>query len=224
MILIFDLDDTLYPERTFVESGLWAVAQFGHERFGWEPKASYHFMITELDRRGRGAIFDRWLSSHGKYSQRMVRTSVATYRRHKPQLSLYPEAKTLLSRLRNQPLYLVTDGHKGVQQSKIDALGISPLFRKTLITRRYGIRHEKPSPYCFERIREWEGCNWSEMAYIGDNPAKDFVSLNKLGMRTVRVLTGMHRLVAARPGYDAQVSVPNLGYFLRSQLLGAIRF
>jgi putative hydrolase of the HAD superfamily len=56
-----------------------------------------------------------------------------------------------------------------------------------------------------------EQCEWNEMVYIGDNPAKDFVNLNPLGITTVRVKTGMYRNVIAEPGYDAQISIENIG-------------
>jgi putative hydrolase of the HAD superfamily len=120
----------------------------------------------------------------------------------------------LLPQLKDYPLYLVTDGHKIVQQRKIEALGIAPLFRRVFITHRYGVKNAKPSTYCFERILELESCTWPEMTYIGDNPAKDFVSLNRQGANTVRVLTGLHSCAKAAPGYDAQHSIADLGCFL----------
>lgn len=49
-----------------------------------------------------------------------------------------------------------------------------------------------------------------DMVYVGDNPAKDFVSLTPLGVLTVRVLTGAHSETRARPGHDALFAVPDL--------------
>ena len=48
------------------------------------------------------------------------------------------------------------------------------------------------------------------MVYVGDNPAKDFVNLNKLNIPTVRVLTGVHKHVAAKPGFDAKYTISRL--------------
>ena len=48
------------------------------------------------------------------------------------------------------------------------------------------------------------------MVYVGDNPAKDFINLNKLGMPTVRVLTGVHASAAAQPGFDAKYTISKL--------------
>lgn len=211
MILIFDLDDTLYDESSFVASGLSAVAHHGEDAFGWDAADSLDFMLEVLEREGRGRVFDRWLELHGQLSRARVAECVKIYRHHRPSLELFPAARVLLDQFRGRvPLYLVTDGHKIVQKNKVDALGLFSAFRRVLITHRFGIHHAKPSIHCFERIRQAEGCSWADMVYVGDNPSKDFVNLNPLGTLTVRVHTGGHRNVVALPGYDAQISIPDL--------------
>lgn len=211
MILIFDLDDTLYNERTYVDSGLMAVAQYGETCFGWDSQASFQFMQEVLKRDGRGQIFNKWLVTHGRENKQLVMDCIRTYRHHTPALSLSPEAAVLLPRFAEEyPLYLVTDGHKIVQQKKVEALGIAPLFRRVMITHRFGIRNAKPSIHCFDVIRRNEQCEWKNMVHVADNPAKDFVNLKPLGVYTIRVRTGMHRKVVAKPGYDANTSIENL--------------
>lgn len=213
MILIFDLDDTLYDESCFVESGFRAVARFGQQQFGWDERESLAHLKDTLAREGRGAVFDRWLAAHGKHGKALVAACVKTYRHHRPDISLFPEAASLLPSLSAYPLYLVTDGHKIVQANKVEALGIAPLFRKCYITHRYGIRYAKPSPHCFELIRRRERADWPQLVYIADDPSKDFIGLNPLGAQTVRVLTGRHRNVAAKPGYEARHTIPDLSAF-----------
>lgn len=211
MILIFDLDDTLYDERTYVLSGLQAVAKYGYERFGWESGESFEYMKNVLDEYGRGQIFDSWLASHGRVTRSLVKECVKIYRHHTPELQLESDVEQLLERLSlEHPLYLVTDGHKVVQSKKVAALGVSRFFKKVMITHRYGIKNAKPSTHCFELIRRNEGCEWGEMAYVGDNPMKDFVNLNPLGVKTVRVTTGVHRAGVAKPGYEARFSIDSL--------------
>lgn len=211
MILIFDLDDTLYDEQAYVLSGLGAVAKFGHERFGWNPVESFDYMQGVLNASGRGAIFDSWLASHGKCTRSLVKECVKVYRHHVPSLQMTPGVEDLLERLSlKYPLYVVTDGHKVVQYNKVEALGISRFFRKIFITHRYGIRNAKPSIYCFDLIRRREGCEWEDMVYIGDNPAKDYVNLNPLGVLTIRVNTGVYHNVVAKPGYDGKATLERL--------------
>ncbi|MEQ9606157.1 MAG: HAD family hydrolase [Kiloniellaceae bacterium] len=211
MILIFDLDDTLYDERSYVDSGLRAVAAHGARAFGWDAEEAFRCMTEVLAREGRGRLFDAVLERHGLATRGRVAALVKVYRHHVPDLALFPAARRVLDRYRDKaPLYLVTDGHKGVQANKVTALDLWPRFRRVMITHRFGIRHAKPSTYCFERIRALEGCAWADMVYVGDNPAKDFVNLNRQGMPTVRVLTGLHRDTPAQPGYEARHRIPDL--------------
>lgn len=211
MILIFDLDDTLYDESRFVDGGLAAVARHGETRWGFEAQASLDTLRAVLARDGRGRVFDRWLEGRGAWSRTRVKECVRVYRHHRPQITLFPEARRMLDRYRARgPLYLVTDGHKIVQRNKVDALQLWPVFRRVFITHRFGIAAAKPSTLCFERIREAEGCDWSRLVYVGDNPAKDFVGLNRLGAFTVRVRTGVHRDRRAAPGFDAAASIADL--------------
>jgi putative hydrolase of the HAD superfamily len=211
MILVFDLDDTLYAERSYVESGFRSVASWLDQRFGWDQETSYQFMMDVLEKEGRGRIFDRLLTDRGISSGRAVRECLGVYRHHLPNIQLCPAASELLTDLAGQhALYLVTDGHKIAQARKVEALGLQKRFRRVYITHRYGLQFAKPSTACFERIQMREGRPWNDMVHIADNPVKDFVNLTPLGVRTIRVLTGAHRQVEAAPGYDARYRIPDL--------------
>ena len=210
MILIFDLDDTLYPEISYVHSGFRAVANAMNRLHGWDEAESFGHMAKALKEHGRGYIFDCLLASHGIFSRKSVHECVALYRHHQPEIKLAQESVDFLNSWPIRP-YLVTDGHKVVQANKIQALGLWHRFKRVLITHRHGLRHAKPSPYCFNVIRRLERCAWTDLVYVGDNPAKDFVSLNALGCKTIRVLTGEYKSVVAKPGYDGQFIIKSLG-------------
>lgn len=211
MVLIFDLDDTLYDEMSYVRSGLHAVARFGQTSFGWCAIQSFEDMHQTLLAKGRGAVFDSWLALNGRHSKRLIEQCIRVYRQHTPTIALAPYALDLLQQYYGQcPIYLVTDGHKTVQKKKIDALNISPFFKRILITHRFGLSHAKPSLHCFDIIRRTEQCDWKSLVYVGDNPAKDFVNLNKMGALTIRLLTGSHESVNAKAGYDAMHTIKNL--------------
>lgn len=213
MVLIFDLDDTLYDEMSYVRSGLRAVAAFGQASFDWNEEDSYRFMNERLLMHGRGKVFDEWLLAHSYYSASRVTQCVRVYRHHTPKISPSQLVQKMLAGYQRRfSMYLVTDGHKIVQQKKIAALGIESMFKRCFITHRFGIRHSKPSLYCFEKIRELEKCPWSSMVYVGDNPAKDFVNLNAMGSLTVRVRTGAHAEAEAQTGYDAQHTIQDLSH------------
>jgi len=209
MIPIFDLDDTLYPEISYVYSGFRAVAKYLENRFGWNSVDSFNHMEQSLFSMGRGAIFDALLKNKGHYTPSVVSACVRIYRTHNPTIILNKEAKNLLTKL-SVPCFLVTDGNKVVQHKKVTSLGIEPYFKKIYITHRYGICHAKPSTRCFELIRKSLDCEWRDMIYIGDNPAKDFINLKPLGMNTVRIMTGEYSKIQAAPAYDADLHISNL--------------
>ncbi|MDO6568446.1 HAD family hydrolase [Alteromonas sp. 1_MG-2023] len=210
MIYIFDLDDTLYDERQYVESGLRAVAAYVEDNWQVDKVLGLKQLIRLLDKNGRGRVFNDYLAYNNiPVTKKNVKRCVAAYRLHKPVLSMEKQHLQLLHEL-PKPLYLVTDGNKVVQANKVEALNISHLFKRVFITHRFGVKHAKPSTYCFEKIRHAEGCDWNDMVYVGDNPAKDFVNLNRLGMRTVRVLTGVHKSTVAKSLFDAQFTIKHI--------------
>jgi len=209
VIYIFDLDDTLYDERQFVESGMHAVAKMAKSQWQLNAAESYNTLIQLLDNQGRGRIFNDWLAQHRLATQTNIKKCISCYRLHKPNISMPQEHHQLLQQL-PKPLYLVTDGNKIVQQNKVEALGIAHYFKRIFITHRFGIKHAKPSTYCFELIRKAEKCEWQDMVYVGDNPNKDFVNLNKLGMITIRIMAGCHKDAKVPTSADAKWRILSL--------------
>ncbi|TSJ41998.1 HAD family hydrolase [Fluviicola chungangensis] len=211
MIIVTDLDDTLYPEIEFVYSGFREVSAYLSKTFGIDAEESFQIMLRELKSNGRGKVFDSVLEKHHINTTSNRKKCLSVYRSHKPELTLYPEAERFLKRFSGHTKYLVTDGNVRVQRNKIEALGLRSHFIKTIPTYQYGIAYSKPSTFCFEKILSWEGQKSpDELVYIGDNPKKDFVSLNKMGAKTIRVLTGEFGSMKASPGFDAQYTVNNL--------------
>lgn len=209
LVLVFDLDDTLYDELTYVHSGFRAVSSFLEAEYNLPAEASFPWMMERLAG-GRGTIFDDLLRTYGMYSKGLVWKCVSVYRGHKPDIRLSEGAVKCLERFRDYPKYTVTDGNKIVQTNKIKALGLTDVMKGCFVTHRYGIRHAKPSPYCFMKICEREKVPPQEIVYIGDNPRKDFVGLKPLGFKTVRVLQGQHRDLRMPAEYEAEYQIQSL--------------
>jgi putative hydrolase of the HAD superfamily len=209
MVPIFDLDDTLYLERSYIESGFMAVAQQLENAYGWPTVDSMNQMFSTLKLEGRGKIFNRLLQIHNCETKKNVRQCIDTYRKHAPNIRLTNDADFILGFFKNRS-YIVTDGHKLVQLRKVIALGLESRLKKIFITHRYGLRHAKPSVHCFDLIKKLEKCSWQEMFYVGDNPAKDFVNLNQLGVHTIRILNGEHANVDAKIEYEAKHIIHSL--------------
>ena len=209
MVIVFDLDDTLYEELSFVRSGFRAVADYLSPIIGIAPAQICEGLNAELLVR-REQVFDRFLFKRGIKSKKIIKDCVSVYRGHEPSLTLFPEARHCLARLHEHPIYIVTDGNQIVQRKKFYALGLDLLVRRCYFTYAHGLHRRKPSPYCFEKICDLERVAPSSVVYIADNPHKDFVGIKPLGFQTIRVLTGPYRTDKVEEAYEAHLCIPNL--------------
>ena len=194
----FDLDDTLYPERAYVLSGFEAVARWGAAELGRPAEETAAELRALFDAGVRRDTFDRWLASNGlpvaKYSGRMVEV----YRSHRPRLEPYRDVRPVLERLRRAyKLGLATEGANGVQEAKLEALGLRAWFSAVVILGDGERQWWKPEPWPLERLAEALNVRPAEMVYVGDNPAKDFAAARRAGMTSVRLRRpdGLHAAV-----------------------------
>jgi len=186
-VVVFDLDDTLYAERTFALSGFAAVdrwLQQEHSLAGFDAEAGRLFAAGL-----RGTIFDAALRRLGhEAAPELVDRLVGIYRGHVPSIALEPDARWALDHFRGRcRLGLITDGWAGTQRLKIGALGIASEFDCIVCTDELGRENWKPSPRPFRLLMERLGCAGGQCVYVGDNPAKDFIAPNALGWLTVRI-------------------------------------
>lgn len=212
MVLVFDLDDTLYDEITYVRSGYRAVARWLKDNYSLQEESIYDEMVEMLEKNGRNNVFDKVLSRHNIFSKGLVKKCLSIYRMHSPEISLSRDALNCIERFKHDKKYIVTDGNKIVQANKIKALGLDTgeYFKKVFITYRYGLKNSKPSPYCFMKICELEKVSPQNVVYIGDNPNKDFVGLRPLGFKTVRVLQGMFKDLKKDENFEADIQIKSL--------------
>ncbi|MFS0575525.1 HAD family hydrolase [Sporosarcina sp. 179-K 3D1 HS] len=209
-VIVFDMDDTLYDEYTYVRSGFYEVASFLSSQIRVNPESLFEWMWQRLQSSGRGAIFDDLLKEFDCYSKKLARKCLSVYRFHNPEISLSKEAVFCLEQLKDFPLYLVTDGNKIVQHKKAQALGLYERMKHCYITHRYGVERAKPSPYCFLHLLKKENVEAADVVYIGDNPTKDFVGIKPLGFRTIRVMIGQHKEIKVAPEYEAEFNINSL--------------
>jgi putative hydrolase of the HAD superfamily len=187
--VIFDLDDTLYPESQFVLGGLRSVASWALKRFGVREEATFLEFKTLYLRGIRGTIFDEWLNAKALYNKGIVLDMVRIYREHRPNISPFPETLTSLSYLKKKcKLGMVTDGYLSVQKSKFKALNIGSFFNAVIFSDQWGRQYWKPHPKPFIELLKLIDIKPDKCLYVGDNPLKDFLPPNKLGMQTARII------------------------------------
>jgi len=213
MILVFDLDDTLYDEITYVKSSLLEVAKYLSQKLNVQSNIIYSDLYKVLELNGRGNVFDITLKNYGIYSKAEVNKCLSVYRKNNPEIELFEQAISCLKRFENFRKYIVTDGNKIVQKKKIEALKLNKFFIKSIPSHNFGISHAKPSTYIFNKILNWENSKPDQLVYIGDNPKKDFINLKKEGFNTIRVLTGFYKDLKLEDEFEANYIINNLNEF-----------
>ena len=172
MVIVFDLDDTLYDEIDFVKSGFREVSNYlGREKY-------FNFMWEEFLKNGSGKIFDKLIE---KFNLDVpVIKLVEIYRFHFPKISLPKESLELLEFAKNYNTALISDGHYITQKNKYNALNLKldyPIFSDFYHTKKPEL---KPFLMVMDKFPN------EDYIYISDNPKKDFLAPKKLGWKTIR--------------------------------------
>lgn len=210
--VIFDLDDTLYNERTYVECAMFNVSGYFHQKYGLDTDKVYEELMCILDKSGRGKVFDEFMAKHDIDED--VMNIVGVYRDTRPSLDLYDDARDIIDELRSRNILLgiITDGCSQVQHNKVSGLNIWEIFDDIVITDDYD-NAAKPSTVPYKLILEkHKNINADECIYIGDNPNKDFVGAKELGMATARIIrnVGQHMNTQVSADLEADISIHSL--------------
>jgi len=186
--VIFDLDDTLYPEIDYVISGFKVVSKF----IACKINRNYDLILNELldlFKLDRKNVFNRYLKQYN-LDKEIIEECVNLYRYHNPNISLSDETSKLLCFLKenNFKLGIITDGRPEGQRNKIKALQIEEYFDNIIITDELGgIKYRKPCAIPYKKMLQELEVEAEEAVYIGDNPTKDFITANKLGIFTIMI-------------------------------------
>jgi putative hydrolase of the HAD superfamily len=186
--IVFDLDDTLYPEREYVLSGFSEVAKYLERELGTPWSEIRDGFIREFDANGRDRVFNRWLSNQRLEVDRWLPAMVDAYRNHDPRITLAPAVRNLLAFMKPRyRLALISDGRLTQQQKKVTSLELDRWLDVILLTDELGSEFCKPCAMPFEIVIERLGVRADEAVYVGDNPVKDFLGARRTGMATVRI-------------------------------------
>ena len=188
--VIFDLDDTLYPEREHAHSGFRAAGH--HAKVNWGVEGLAEEMIRRLDEGHLGQVFPMSVAALvPDHTDDHVGEVRAAYRDHEPDIALFEDGRWALEHYGSQSaLGLITDGNAAVQTRKIEALAIRHRFAAMVLTGELGpdrVFH-KPHPRAYEIIEGKMGSVGDQFVYVGDNPAKDFITPNARGWTSIQVM------------------------------------
>ena len=189
--IVFDLDDTLYDEVEYCKSGFAAVARFLSSLTDTPPAEQIaNVFWKEFTAGSRTKTFNTALDQLGiSYDNKLIEKLVDVYRNHTPKIKLPTDSRDVLRQLSAKwTLALLTDGFLPAQKLKVQALGIEKYFKCIIYTEELGRQFWKPSHAGFEKLLEVLKIKPKNAAYIADNPDKDFIAPNKLGILTVQII------------------------------------
>ncbi len=187
--VLFDLDDTLYPQQQYVLSGFRAVSDYLHNIYGIHI---YDELVALFLAGDRSDLFTKVLLRHFKeVEETLARKLLHVHQTHNPRIELYADARVSLAMLisRNIRVGLVTSGDSAIQRRKVAALDLEPIidavvYPDDLIGSRQSLQLVEDA---FHIMALQLGLELNEMAYVADNPSADFVVPRKLGMGAVHI-------------------------------------
>lgn len=201
--VVFDLDDTLYPEEEYVKSGFHAIADAFNDE-------DLYARLYSLFKEKKNNVYQR-----AGFSEEQCKRCIEIYRSHFPDISLDDETETLLKKLKKSgyKLGIITDGRPEGQRNKIKALGLEEMMDCIIVTDEMGgIEYRKPDPKAFQFMQEALGVEFNEMMYVGDNPEKDFYIGSVYPIITVRVThSGLYTVREYLNGIKEKVMCNELG-------------
>jgi putative hydrolase of the HAD superfamily len=204
MIIIFDLDDTLYNATWLTNKsrrgGLLMMQEKGLqlniekamqvlnqivEEFGSNSSDHYDIFLQRI--KNLPDIVKNQDFSISKY----IAAGIMGYHKIKVRyLKPYKDVKESLEKLKELgfKLSIISDGIAVKQYEKLLRLNITDYFDWVFITDEVGIK--KPNPELFKYCIEKMNVSPSDTIYVGDNLDKDIEPCNAIGMHTVLIHRG----------------------------------
>jgi putative hydrolase of the HAD superfamily len=178
-VVVFDLDDTLYPEADYVDSGVRYVCAQINSLCGincYEAIQAHRLQDAKLD----------WLSLACNLTglKSTAKESLLwMYRLHLPDISLSENCSRSLEKIRSAALAVavLTDGRTVTQKFKLASLGLS--HYPAYVSEDYGSL--KPAPDRFQAIQK--DFPAEKYVYVADNVQKDFLGCNPLGWLSIGI-------------------------------------
>lgn len=188
--LIFDLDDTLYPERRYLLSGYTAVAAYVDDLFEVPRADAFRTLVRAVRGGGRAQAFQA-LCETFDLDPGIVPDLLDVLRAHRPDLRLPRDARRMLERARRGwRLAILTNGLPRVQARKIAALGLDLFVDRVIYACEYGDGRGKPDLATFQAALMALDVPADRSVFAGNDPWCDVAGARRAGLWTVRIRRG----------------------------------
>ena len=211
--IIFDLDDTLYPQLEYTRQCLHATVNYISDISG-ENKEVIKVKLDEiLEKNGieYKFIFNDLFKEISFDGMPKLKIILELFWSCTPEIKVFDGVLDVLTQLKTQyRLAILTDGHVHIQEQKIDTLGIRDFFEYVLITDSLGVEYRKPSPAGYKKILEEMKISAQDCIYVGNDPRKDFLACKELGINTVRIRQGDYKNLTLDKIHEADCEIDDI--------------
>ena len=183
--VVFDLDDTLYREADYVDSGVRYVCAQLKSLCGKDiyPKVQSAILEGAKD----------WVAVACEFAGLSIASKDSLlwmYRLHMPDIQLDPPCEKVLRKIEElaSAVAILTDGRSVTQRQKLIALGLNDL--PVFISEDYG--SEKPELERFLLLEHRYPAK--RYVYVGDNVKRDFIGCNRLGWLSIGLRGGLQNI------------------------------
>jgi phosphoglycolate phosphatase-like HAD superfamily hydrolase len=167
---VFDLDNTLYPEKDYLYQVYYMIGQFIEYHETYDHQIITKYLIDEFEKNGRSHIFDKLIEQFDlkkEYVDNCIR--LLSTARLPLKLLLFKEAEWMLNELVDQQkqIFILTNGTTDQQLNKITQIEWNGLQKH--ITCYYANElAPKPAPDGLLKIMENHNLQAEDLVFIGD--------------------------------------------------------
>jgi putative hydrolase of the HAD superfamily len=202
--VLFDLDDTLYPQRRFVFSGFAAVARHVEHATGEDRKRVF-LVLRDAWRERRGRELQACVERFA-LPPALVPALLGVMRGHRPAIRLPRRSALALMALRTHwRTGIVTNGDPAIQRRKVDALGLGALVDSVVFAGEHGTGAGKPEAAPFAAALDRLDAVAGRAVFVGNDEVCDIAGAAAVGMKTVLLVPSPPRATATGTRADIVV-------------------
>lgn len=197
--IIFDIDDTLYDASFQMSTArLNAIKAMIEAGLPTNIEIAYRVLEEIVKEFGRhyNRHYDKLLERLGLgWNPRVIAAGVIAYREtSSAYLKAYSDTISVLLKLRESgyQLGIVSEGRAVKQWQKLIQLGIQHLFHRVVISEE--IKEGTITPEMFKLVLKDLGVSPEETVFVGNQLDTDILCANKVGVVSVRMRKGEHRV------------------------------
>ncbi len=185
--IIFDLDNTLYAEKDYIELVAKEIARLLVGRTYYTEEAISNKFINIFEKTGDKNIFQNLLNEL-ELDYDGISELIECYRNVKGDIKLYSDAQDILDFKGKYKLGIITNGGVYTQNNKIKLLNIQEKFDSIVITGEKFLKHEwKPHYKPYKYITDELQVSVEECLFVGDRIETDILGALGVGMKAILV-------------------------------------